>query len=97
MIGEILEATGIDLGTWAIMLAIAWYLFRGARVGRRAGSLLGRAVIDACLILVTGAVAMALGWAELDLPHLLEDVSRLLSWLATDVLSWVLDLASGIL
>ncbi|WP_158855591.1 hypothetical protein [Halorhabdus sp. CUG00001] len=92
MIFELVDSLGIDVGTWAILLVVAWYLFRGARAGRRAGSLLGRVVSDVVLLLVTAAVAMALGWADLDLPRILDHVSAGLTWLQSDAL----DMLSGV-
>lgn len=95
MIMEVLESLGLDIGTWTILLVVAWYLFRGARAGKRAGSLLGRVVSDVVLLLVTAGVSMALGWADLDLPHILADVTRLVSWLINDGLSWLINLLDG--
>lgn len=95
MIMELLDSLGLDFGTWVILLVVAWYLFRGARAGKRAGSVLGRVVSDVVLLLATAGISMALGWADLDLPHILEDVSRLVSWLSSDGLSWLTDLLGG--
>lgn len=97
MIDALLEAAGIDLGTWALMLLVAWYLFRGARVGKQAGSVLGRVVTYLVLVFASGGIAMALGWAQLDLPHLLADVGAVLSWLASGGLGWVSDFLGGVL
>lgn len=97
MIGTLLEAFNVSLGTWAILFAIAWYLFRGARAGKKAGSVLGRAVTYAVLILISFGAASMLGYASLDIGHFLADAGAAIAWAAKNAAPMLRDLISGVI
>ncbi|MDR5657284.1 hypothetical protein RH831_08835 [Halodesulfurarchaeum sp. HSR-GB] len=80
MFFDFLESFGVELGTWAMLFVIAWYLFRGARAGRRATSVLGRVVTYTVLILVSFGAAAALGYADLHLSTFVGDVGAVVKW-----------------
>lgn len=95
MIG-LLETFNVSLGTWAMLLVIAWYLFRGQRGARKAGSVLGRIITWAVLILVSFGIAAALGYANLDIGHFLADAGNAIAWAAKNAIPIARDLISGV-
>ncbi|UWG47047.1 hypothetical protein HSRCO_0753 [Halanaeroarchaeum sp. HSR-CO] len=96
MIAELLESVGVNPGTWLFLFVIAWYLFRGAQAGRRATSVLGRAVTYSVLILVSFGAAAALGYADLSPGAFLADVHAAGSWLLDEGIARVESVVSGV-
>lgn len=97
MIGTLLEMFNISLGTWAMLFVIAWYLFRGQRGAKKAGSILGRVVTYTVLILVSFGAAAALGYADLNIGAFLGDVMDAAGWLAKNAVPMVREAVSGVL
>lgn len=97
MISSFLESFGIDITTWLLLLVIAWYLFRGARAGKRVGSVFSRVITYTVLILVTGAIAAALGWANLDVAAFVGDASAAFQWITQNGIEKVQELIKTVL
>jgi len=97
VIFDFIESFGVDLGTWVFLIIIAWYLFRGARAGKKAGSLLGRVVFYGVLILVSFGLAAALGYANLSVGSFLTDAMNGIGWVASNVGPFIRDLISGVI
>lgn len=74
MLGGLFSMFGVNPGVWLMLLVIAWYLFRGARAGRKAGSILGRAIMYVIIVLVSFGVAAAMSWADLHVAQFLSDM-----------------------
>ena len=96
MLTDILASAGVNPGTWLMLFVIAWYLFRGARAGKKAGSVLGRAVTYAVLILVSFGAAAGLDYANLNVGAFLADAHALASWALSEGLTRVEGLLTGL-
>lgn len=94
MLTELLDLVGVDLGVSAMLVIIAWNLFRGARAGKRAGSVLGRAITYVVIVLASFGLAAMLSWADLHVAAALADVTRWAGWLWSAVESYLGDQAS---
>lgn len=91
MIGTILEAADLQLGTWAMLLFIAFYLFRGARAGKKVGAILGRAIMYGIAILVAFGLASALGWADIAPGKFISDIITAGGFLVEQVIERLLN------
>lgn len=94
MLSEILNAAGLELGTWAMLIFIAFYLFRGARAGKKVGAVLGRAIMYGIAILVAFGLASALGWANLFPGQFIADTINAAGFLFNQVVERLLNFVS---
>lgn len=97
MITGFLESVGVSPGTWLMLFVIAWYLMRGAQAGRKATSVLGRAVTYTVLVLVSFGAAAGLGYADLNITNFLDDVYAVGTWILEVGVTKAQSLLGGVL
>lgn len=97
MLSSLLETFNLQLGTWAMLIFLAWYLFKGARAGKKVGSVLGRVVMHSIAILVSFGIAAALGYANIFPGQFLADLVGLIGWILEEGIKILWNAVQGLL